>query len=116
MKDWRNIALVLLALAVLYFIWYTSTRKCFYLPSDKDPDVWGAHYWNAFHSIAEKVPCPSCKAEAVPLMVFVHDLINLKLGKKLNDVQNFNNHISTISKIEQHLKSNPKLYYFLWVD
>lgn len=69
------------------------------LPTNSDPAVFGPKYWETFHKLADRIPCPSCRAKAVPFMSFFHDIVNLKTEKPLYDKENFNKHIEAICNL-----------------
>lgn len=71
----------------------------FRLPTSVDPSVFGPEYWKAFHTLAEKVPCGLCRGFAEKFIVFFHDTVNLKLGKKLHDPENYDKFTQLISDI-----------------
>lgn len=82
-----------------------KTRKnfklaLFRLPNDHNPDVFGAPFWESFHTLSNMIPCPTCRNKAVPFMIFFHDIVNKKTGKKIYDPQNFNYWIEHIKKID----------------
>jgi len=69
------------------------------LPKDSDPTVFGPKYWDALHTIVERIPCPACQMKAVPFMSFFHDVVNKNTGKPLFDKENYNQHIDNICKL-----------------
>lgn len=71
------------------------------LPNASDPRIFGPKYWEAFHRLTDRIPCPDCRSKAVPFMVFFHDLVNKGTGKQIFDKENFNRHIENISKLEK---------------
>lgn len=101
MKNWKNILIASLVLVVLFFIWRSISRTGYYLPKDHNPNVFGPKYWFALHDIVDRIPCPSCREEAIPLMSFVHDFVNQKLKKPLYNPTNFYKHVSEISKLNK---------------
>lgn len=95
----KNVLAVLVVLAILvvagYFIYqnYEEKKKwerlCFALPRTGDASVFGPYYWDAMHTLANRVPCSICRGYAEKFMVFFHDTVNAKLGKPLHDEANF---------------------------
>lgn len=69
------------------------------LPSEGDTSVWGPKYWQAFHTLAERIPCSLCRDKAVPFIRFFHDVVNKETGKEIFDKENFNEHIDMICKL-----------------
>lgn len=59
------------------------------LPNNPNPQVFGSKYWEAFHKLAQMVPCPACRSKAVPFMSFFHDVVNNQTGKELYDKKNY---------------------------
>jgi len=98
---WKNILIIALVLVVLYFIWYNSNRTCYYLPKDHNPEKFGKFYWFALHDIVNRIPCPGCRQEAVPMLSFMHDLVNFKIEKPLFDKENFYKHVEEICKLKK---------------
>lgn len=68
------------------------------LPADHNPDVFGAPFWDARHTLAELTPCPSCRAEAVSHERFFHDYVNKKTEKKIMYQENFDKWIKEFCK------------------
>lgn len=89
MKPWV-IILVLFLIFVAIFL-YKNKIIVFALPRSKDKDVFGPKYWKAFAKIADEIPCPPCRAHGKELISFMHDVVNLKLGKPIFNPQNFEN-------------------------
>lgn len=95
------------ALVVGGIIYYSTQNKkssdiekvCFNLPTTVDTSVFGPEYWNAFHTLASKIPCGGCRGFAEKFMVFFHDLVNVKTGAKIYDQANYNYFLSAISKL-----------------
>lgn len=102
MKTWHIVILVLVVALIAFYIgrkWKFSDEVTFYLPTNKPLDVWGPEYWRAYHEISNRIPCEECRRDAVPLMVFMHDIVNAKKGKKLYDPQNFKMWQDKVAKI-----------------
>jgi len=72
----------------------------FHLPTTHDPATFGPVYWNAFHTLAQDVPCPACQQFAVKFMTFFHDTVNLKTDKPLHDEANFNTFTDMFAQIK----------------
>lgn len=70
------------------------------LPTSVDTDVFGPAYWAAFHDLASKVPCGACREKMESIMIFVHDLVNLKTEKPLYNKDNFFQWLKIISQIK----------------
>lgn len=94
---WLLILVVALILVALYL---KSKQTCYSLPTTKDPDKFGPSWWFAFHDLASKVPCPSCREEAVSFMSFFHDVINQKLKKPLYNKENFDMWVTKICTLK----------------
>ena len=58
------------------------------LPNSVDAEVFGSKYWEAFHTLAKMIPCSICRKDAVPMMRFVHDIVNKKVGNPVFDKEN----------------------------
>lgn len=71
------------------------------LPRDHNPMVFGPKYWEAYHRLTERIPCPDCRIKAVPFIKFFHDVVNQELKKPIFDPDNFNKHIDLISKLQK---------------
>lgn len=59
------------------------------LPNDPNPEVFGAPFWEARHTLAELTPCPTCRLDAVTHEEFFHDWVNKKLKKKMEYPENY---------------------------
>ena len=79
----------------------------FRLPTSVDPEVFGPSYWNAFHTLARKIPCSLCRGEAESFMQFFHDYVNLKLGKPLKYPDNFAYWTERIAQIHNNNNQIP---------
>lgn len=77
------------------------------LPDDKTPSVFGPKFWEAFHDLASKIPCDSCREESEKFVTFWHDLKNYDLGKEISDKENFK---YWLIKIESIRKTKLKLF------
>lgn len=100
MRDWKGITIIVLVVILAILIYRYHYSSCFYLPDNSDPKVFGPSYWKALHSIVDRIPCPGCRSDAVPLMSFMHDIVNKKLDKPLWDEANFNTHVNQICKLK----------------
>eukprot|EP01001_Neometanema_parovale_P000138 NODE_10149_length_607_cov_126.365702_g9875_i0.p1 GENE.NODE_10149_length_607_cov_126.365702_g9875_i0~~NODE_10149_length_607_cov_126.365702_g9875_i0.p1 ORF type:complete len:116 (-),score=27.77 NODE_10149_length_607_cov_126.365702_g9875_i0:259-555(-) len=49
----------------------------------------GKEYWKKLHDTVESLPCGPCSTHGKQVMGFMHDFINLGLGKKAHDKANF---------------------------
>lgn len=74
------------------------------LPKSKDTKVFGPEYWAAFHDLANRIPCDGCREDTNSFMVFWHDLVNIKTGKKVYDQKNFNEWIKRVDKLVEEKK------------
>lgn len=59
------------------------------LPNSASPAVFGPKYWEAFHTLADRIPCGECRDKGSAFVRFFHDLVNRKLGKPIYDQANF---------------------------
>lgn len=75
------------------------------LPNSMDTEVFGKKYWESLHAIAGNIPCSMCRNDAMPMMVFMHDLVNFKLKKDIYSEKNFKRWIDKVSEINTTLKS-----------
>jgi hypothetical protein len=69
------------------------------LPTSVDTEIFGPVYWAAFHDLASKIPCGICKEKMEQTMIFVHDLVNQRLGKSIHNPENFKKYLNYISKL-----------------
>lgn len=69
------------------------------LPNSVDTHVFGPKYWEAFHKLADMVPCGQCRSKAVPFIRFFHDVVNQRTEKPIFDRDNYNKHIDFISSL-----------------
>lgn len=83
--------IVILVLAFIFVAIYLYNNKIliFSLPRSKDKDVFGPPYWKSFETIAHNIPCPPCRQHGEQLVSFMHDVVNLKLGKPIYNKENF---------------------------
>lgn len=91
--------IVLLVLIILFSYMKNRDKTCFTLPRNPDPTVFGPKYWAALHKMMSDIPCPVCRGFAEKFMVFYHDFINVKLGKNIHNVENFNYFTDLIGKV-----------------
>jgi hypothetical protein len=68
----------------------------FKLPNSIDADVFGPEYWKAYHKLTDMIPCSICRKDAVPMMRFVHDIVNKKLKKPIYDKENYDKWIARL--------------------
>jgi len=101
MKNFKNTLIVLLIIALIVLLYYVSTRKCFYLPRNSNPEVFGPYFWKSLHSTVENIPCNICKNDAIDMMKFMHDLVNHKLQKPIYDKANMDKWIKYINNIQK---------------
>jgi hypothetical protein len=47
------------------------------------PSAWGPRAWALIHSVAEELPCPTCRDEGIEMFRAMHDLVNHHKGKPL---------------------------------
>ena len=71
------------------------------LPNSKDATVFGPKYWEAFHTITERIPCVLCRDKAVPFMKFFHDVVNYETEKNIQYPDNFNKHLDYIATLKR---------------
>lgn len=106
--------IVAIIAASLYFKWIyipfstiTHRRRkdydivTFKLPNSKDTQVFGPKHWEARHYLDSIIPCSACRSHAMPLGVFVHDIVNLSTDKPLYDEANWKEHIKQINELNQ---------------
>lgn len=100
MKNWHIIVIVILAVLLAGSLYRQFTSTCYKLPTVSDPTKFGPYYWSAIHSIADRIPCSMCREDGKSLFVFAHDLVNLKLGKKIFNQENFNKWVDHVVDIK----------------
>lgn len=71
------------------------------LPHSPDTEVFGPKYWEAFHALAEMIPCTACKNGAMHLEIFKHDIVNLHLGKKVFDKSNWDKMYAMVTELNK---------------
>ena len=81
----------------------------FKLPNSGNTQIFGSKYWEAFHTLAEMIPCSICRKDAVPMMSYMHDLVNYKINHTPNfneifDKKNFEKWIDKSCEIKEKLK------------
>lgn len=67
------------------------------------PSTCGSVAWAVLHAAVANITahiCGHCGEEAERLMVFMHDLVNAKLGKPIQDPENFQSWCSTVHQLE----------------
>ncbi len=57
----------------------------------------GSKVWDARKKINDSIECESCKDEASKLETFTHDIVNVRLGKKVFDKSNWNNFVGIVN-------------------
>ncbi len=117
MKNWGYLVLGLIIGLFLAYVYDRNKKRllsemqmndnCFLLSNDVDPSVFGPSYWNAFHTLADKVPCPSCQSFATKFISFFHDMVNLKTGKCLYDPANFNAMADLVTNVRMNNNKFP---------
>lgn len=91
----------ILAIVLIFIYARNKERVCYALPLNKDPKIFGPHYWSALHSIVERIPCGECRGFAEKFMVFFHDVINDKLSKPLYNSANYQEMITYLNTPKQ---------------
>lgn len=76
-----------------------TTIVTYELPLSPDTSVFGPPFWQAFHDLANRVPCGTCRDKMSSFMVFAHDMVNFNLGKPVYDKKNFIFWIKLISQL-----------------
>lgn len=71
------------------------------LPNTGDAEIFGPKYWEAFHALAARIPCSICRDGAIPLEIFKHDIVNLKLGKKVFDKANWDTMVAVVNELNK---------------
>lgn len=65
-----------------------------------------SHVWNIIHDpkgpILSKIDCESCNQHAQELFKFIHDMVNLGLGKKAFDIKNYNKILGQANCVVKH--------------
>ena len=104
----KILPILIVAIIVFLVIIYLQNQKqkttktlTFELPRSSDPAVFGSAYWNAFHTIANNIPCGVCKGFGQRFVIFFHDMVNLKLGKTIYDKENFDYFTDLIARINK---------------
>ena len=60
--------------------------------------------WQELHTtLLNKIDCESCHEHAKELFSFIHDVVNLGLGKPAFDVKNFNKIYKQIQCVSKHV-------------
>lgn len=96
------IAVLFLIIGILVSAWYIKSKNvCYDLPEHGSTTEWGPKYWASLHSTVGKIPCSLCRGEAVEMVKFIHDRVNLKLEKKLYDEKNFDKWLNIFSEIKK---------------
>lgn len=116
-----GIALIVLAIIVVIVFIYSYNKSknstntganadtekvCFDLPTSSDPSTFGPKYWAAFHTLAKDIPCAGCRGFAEKFVVYMHDIVNKKLGKKIYDQANFDYFNKAISMLNTGMDIN----------
>jgi hypothetical protein len=66
-----------------------------------------SHIWEEIHGpLLKKIDCESCHDHAKELFSFVHDVVNLGLGKPPFDLKNFNKMFKQIQCIHSHISEH----------
>lgn len=110
----KNILLIGLGIAVIILLLYISKLKkqepemvSYRLPDNVDPKIFGPQYWFALHDIMSRIPCSLCRGDAEQMMVFLHDLTNIKTGKNLFAPENFSKWGDLVMNIRQNGNKYP---------
>ena len=72
------------------------------------PDACGAAWWAIFHNTAQAIHdagCSSCGEHAITLMQFMHDLVNIRLGKPLHVPAVAEEWLPVVEEYRKHLGS-----------
>ena len=77
-----------------------SEKICYELPVTPETKVFGPKYWEAFHDLANRIPCGNCRQAGSSFMVFFHDLVNMKLGKPIYNKENFDGWVEKIKNLK----------------
>lgn len=104
MKNSQIFFLIVLAfiIGIIATNFYLKNSKvCYDLPLNVSKDEWGPKYWESLHSTVDRIPCPSCRAEGIELMEFMHDIVNVKLGKDIHNEENFYKWVNKICDLKK---------------
>lgn len=58
-------------------------------PVRGDSSEWGPQIWKKLDLVLEEIPCESCKIDGKVLLDALHDLINVKLNKRVHSPNDF---------------------------
>lgn len=104
MNTTRNILIGAVAILVILLIISHNKNKekvCYDLTKNPDPAVFGPQYWAAFHNLASRVPCGTCRGFAEKFMVFFHDVVNRKINHPIFDQKNYDEMIVYLNTPKQ---------------
>jgi hypothetical protein len=63
-------------------------------PTDKHN--WGPKAWRALNEVCDAIPCPSCRKHCKDMIMFEHDLVNIKLEKPMYNEEHFDKYMQLI--------------------
>jgi len=61
----------------------------------------GAQDWKEIRKIVEDIPCERCSDSGVKKIDFVHDIVNLGLGRKAFDKENFHKELARANCVSE---------------
>lgn len=63
-----------------------------------------SHVWKKLHNdLLKEIDCEACHDHAKELFSFIHDVVNLGLGKPAYDAKNFNKIFKQIKCVSKHV-------------
>lgn len=64
----------------------------------------GSEIWKERKQANSKISCDICRDKAEKLEIFTHDIVNARLGKKIFDKKNWDDHVSIVNCVNDSCK------------
>jgi len=64
----------------------------------------GAEVWKEREQANSKITCDICRDKAEKLETFTHDIVNARLGKKIFDKNNWDEHVQIVNCVNDSCK------------
>ncbi|MEE9215753.1 MAG: hypothetical protein V3U54_13440 [Thermodesulfobacteriota bacterium] len=64
----------------------------------------GSAVWKEREQANAKITCDNCRGKAEKLEVFTHDIVNGRIGKKIFDKKNWDEHVQIVNCVNDSCK------------
>ena len=64
----------------------------------------GTQIWKERQQVNSKISCDACRDKAEKLEIFTHDIVNARLGKKIFNKKNWDEHVDIVNCVNDSCK------------